>query len=135
MGRSGSVPLALSALMTQDRDFLKSRRLLYGYMLDLDGAVGRRAGGATFRFTNPHAGETSFDDLPEDLPLLIARAGQEQFPGLNDSIDRFFAKALALNRPVTLMNHAAGPHAFDLLDDSATSRRIIRQVLDFLSPS
>ena len=59
--------------------------------------------------------------------------GLEQFPGLNDSIDRFFAKALALNRPVTLVNHPAGPHAFDLLDDSATSRLIIRQVLDFLT--
>ena len=76
---SGSVPLALSALMTHGRDFLKCGALLYGYMLDLDGAVGVAQAAATFRFTNPHAG-TSFDDLREDLPLLIARAGQEQFP-------------------------------------------------------
>ena len=64
---------------------------------------------------------------------MVARAGQEQFPGLNDSIDRFFAKALALNRPITLVNHPTVLHAFDLVDDSAASRRIIRQVLDFLT--
>ena len=42
----------------------------------------------------------------------------EQSPHLNDSIDRFVAKAIALNRPLTLVNHATGPHSFDLLDDS-----------------
>jgi hypothetical protein len=106
--------------------------LLYGYMLDLDGATGVAEAADMFRFTNPNAGKT-MDDLPETLPLFIARAGQEQFPHLNESIDRCFAKALALNRPVTLVNHATGPHAFDLLDDSDTSRLIIRQVLDFLT--
>jgi hypothetical protein len=42
------------------------------------------------------------------------------------------SKELALNRPLTLVNYPAGAHAFDLLDDSEASRRIIRQVLDFL---
>ena len=60
------------------------------------------------------------------------RAGQEQFPPLNDSIDRFVSKALTLNRPLTLVNHASGAHSFDLLHDSETSREIIRQILDFL---
>jgi hypothetical protein len=101
-------------------------------MLDLDGATGVAEAAAAFRFTNPNAGK-SLDDLREDLPLFVVRAGQEQFPHLNDSIDRFFAKALTLNRPITLVNHAEGPHSFDLLDDSEASRRIIRQVLDFLT--
>ena len=60
------------------------------------------------------------------------RAGQDQFAHLNDSIDRFVAGALARNLPITLVNHATGPHAFDLMQDSETSREIIRQVLDFL---
>jgi hypothetical protein len=64
---------------------------------------------------------------------LIVRAGLDQFAGLNDSIDRFIAKGLSLNRPITLVNHAAGPHSFDLLDDSDASRHIIRQVLAFLT--
>jgi hypothetical protein len=50
----------------------------------------------------------------------------------DDHIDRFVLKELALNRPLTLVNYPAGAHAFDLLDDSETSRRIIRQVPGFL---
>ena len=85
-----------------------------------------------FAFANPTVG-TSLDDLPHDVPLFIARARQEQYPDLNNSIDRFVAKALTLNRPITLVNHAEGPHSFDLLHDSDTSRQIIRQTLDFLA--
>ena len=134
-GCSGNVPLALSALMqdsTPGRHALRCGALLYGYMLDLDGATGVAEAADAFRFTNPNAGK-SLDDLREDLPLFIVRAGQEQFPHLNDSIDRFFAKALTLNRPIALVNHAEGPHSFDLLHDSETSRWIVRQVLDFLT--
>jgi hypothetical protein len=128
---SGNVPLALSALIAHGREFVRCGALLYGYMLDVDGATGVAEAAAAFRFTNPNIGK-SLEDLRDDLPLFIARAGQEQFRHLNESIDRFFAKALALNRPVTLVNHAQGPHSFDLLHDSETSRQIIRQVLDFL---
>ena len=114
---SGNVPLALSALMQDARDFLKCAALLCGFMLDLDGATGVAEAAQMFRFTNPNAGK-SIDDLPQTLPLFIVRAGQEQFPHLNDSIDRFVAKALSRNQPITFVNHATGPHAFDLLQDS-----------------
>jgi hypothetical protein len=100
-------------------------------MLDLDGATGVAEASQMFRFTNPNAGK-SVADLPGDLPLFIVRAGQEQFGGLNDSIDRFVARAVVDNRPITFVNHTTGPHAFDLLHDSDASRAIIRQVLTFL---
>jgi len=61
----------------------------------------------------------------------IARAGQDQFAGLNDALDRFVAKALARNLPITVVNHATGPHAFDTADDSETTRGIIRSILGF----
>jgi hypothetical protein len=135
---SGSVPFALSALMAGSTNAagprgpgLRCAALLYGFMLDLDGATGVAEAAKTFRFANPGAGE-SLDNLPRSLPLFIARAGQDQFPHLNDSIDRFVARALARNQPITVVNHATGPHAFDLLDDSEASREIIRQVLSFL---
>jgi hypothetical protein len=128
---SGSVPLAISALMGR-RGSLKCAALLYGYMLDLDGATGVAEAAQNYRFTNPNAGRT-LHDLPDDVPLFIARAGQEQFPKLNESIDGFLAGALALNRSITFVNHANGPHAFDIMQDSPASRAIVQQALGFLN--
>ena len=53
-------------------------------------------------------------------------------PHLNDTIDRFLARALALNLPVTAMNHPTGPHAFDIADNTDASRAVIRQIVDFM---
>jgi acetyl esterase/lipase len=128
---SGNVPNALSLLMRAGPDVLRCAVLCYGYMLDLDGATGVADASKQFGFVNPSAGQ-SVEDLPSDLPLFIARAGQDQMPGLNQAIDRFMPRALACNLPVTLVNHATGPHAFDLLDDSETTREIVRRILAFL---
>ena len=40
--------------------------------------------------------------------------------------------ALARNLPITVVNHATGPHAFDVFDDSPASREVVRQSLAFL---
>jgi hypothetical protein len=126
---SANVAVALSAVMQDAR--LKGAALLHGYTLDLDGGTGVAAAADAFGFVNACAGK-SVDDLPEDVPLFMVRAGREQFAGLNDALDRFVAKALARNLPVTLVNHATGPHAFDLDDDGDTARDIIKRVLGFL---
>jgi acetyl esterase/lipase len=65
-------------------------------------------------------------------PILIARAGLEQFPGINASIDRFVQKALERNVSLELLNHEAGRHGFDILDDDDRSREILSRTLDFL---
>jgi acetyl esterase/lipase len=128
---SGSVPTALSVLMNEPRRFIKCAALCYGLMLDLDGHTAVTDGAAQFGYRNPAAGK-SVSDLPRDLPLLIVRAGRDEFPHLNETLDRFVSKALECNLPVTLVNHAEAPHAFDINHDSETSREIIRQVLAFL---
>jgi dienelactone hydrolase len=128
---SGNVPLALSVLMQEARDDLKCAVLCYGLMLDLDGATRVADAARQWGFVNPCAGK-SVDDLPKDVPLFIARAGQDQMPHLNETLDRFVAKALSGNLPVTLVNHPTAPHAFDLFYDSETSREIIRQILAFM---
>jgi len=125
---SGNVPTALSILMQEPS---RCAVLCYGFMLDLDGSTGIADAQKQWGFANPSAGK-SVDDLPHDLPLLIVRAGKDEFPHLNEMIDRFTAKALARNLPVTLVNHASGPHSFDLFDDSERSREIVRQVLAFM---
>jgi hypothetical protein len=51
---------------------------------------------------------------------------------LNESNDAFVCEALRCNRPVTLMNPATGPHAFDLMEDSEASRDAILAMLAFL---
>jgi acetyl esterase/lipase len=127
---SGHVPLALFALMQEGRAALKCAVLSCGYMLDLDGSTGVAEMATQVGFVNPAAGH-SVDDFPKDVPVFIVRAAQEQFPHLNDMLDRFVAKALNRNLPITLVNHQ-GPHGFEILQDSDASREAIRQMLGFM---
>ena len=99
-------------------------------MLDLDGSTDVADASRTWRFANPAAGKT-IRDVP-DIPIFVARAGRDATANVNESIDRFLIHALQGNRPVTLVNHHNGPHAFDLEDNSATTRRIVGQMLAFL---
>ncbi len=125
---SGHVPTALRALMQEP---VKCAALWYGYMLDLGGSTAVADAARTFGFRNAAAGK-SVTDLPRDTPLFVVRAGRDEMPGLNEAIDRFTATALAGNLPLTLVNQAAAPHAFDIMDDSERSRDVIRQGLSFL---
>lgn len=126
---SGHAPLALSVLMR--RRELKCAALLYPYTLDLDGGTGVANAAKMFRFANPTTGKT-VEDLPAGTPLFIGRAGKDEMPGLTEALDRFVAKALARNLPVSLVNQPEGLHAFDLYQDSALSRDVVRNVLAFL---
>jgi acetyl esterase/lipase len=65
-------------------------------------------------------------------PMLIARAGRDEIPMLNDSIDRFVQAAIAKNAPVTFLNHPSGPHGFDTRTPDARSREILKTTIDFL---
>jgi acetyl esterase/lipase len=64
-------------------------------------------------------------------PLFIARAGLDD-ANLNAGIDRFVQIALAKNLNVDLTNHSQGHHGFDIEDDNARSREIIKRTLDFI---
>jgi acetyl esterase/lipase len=128
---SGHVPLALSVLMDEAGNKLKCAVLCYGYTLDLEGATGVAEAARQFRFINPSEGKP-VATLPQDLPLFLVRAGQDQMPHLNEALDRFLAEALICNLPITLVNYSAAPHAFDLHLDSEKSREIIRQILAFM---
>jgi dienelactone hydrolase len=128
---SGNAPLALSLLLQEAHEQPKCAVLCYGLLLDLDGSSSVAEMSGKFGFANPCAGK-SVAHLVQDVPLFLARAGQDEFPHLNETMDRFLAEALHRNLPITLVNHPAAPHAFDLLHDSETSRSVIRQILVFL---
>ena len=128
---SGNVPNALSVLMEEGRYHLKCAALCYGIMLDLDGSSDVAEAAMKWGFANPCAGK-SVEDLPRELPLLVVRAGRDEMPHLNETIDRFLARALKLNLSLSFVNHAEAPHAFDVMHDSDLSREIIRQILAFL---
>jgi acetyl esterase/lipase len=74
--------------------------------------------------------------LPEDastlMPMLVVRAGRDEIPTLNDALDRFVARALAANAPITVINHPSGVHGFDNQNDGERSREIIRSVIAFM---
>jgi acetyl esterase/lipase len=128
---SGNVPTALTTIM-QDASRTPACAVFgYGCLLDLDGATDVADAARQFGFANPGVGRT-FADLRRDVPLFITRAGRDQFPAMNASIDSFIRQGLIENLPITFVNHAEGPHAFDLFDNSRTSRDILRQTLRFL---
>jgi len=70
-------------------------------------------------------------DAKNAPPILLARAGLDN-PWLNDGVDRFVAAALSRGATLDLLTHPSGRHGFDILDDDARSREIIRRTLEFL---
>ena len=71
-------------------------------------------------------------DATKIPPMFIARAGRDEVPTMNDSIDRFMKEALAKNIAITLANHPQGVHSFDNQNNDDRSREIIRDALDFM---
>ena len=65
-------------------------------------------------------------------PMFIARAGLDNIPTLNDSIDRFVHEAISRNASITLVTHPNGVHGFDIQTDDDRSREIIRSALAFM---
>ncbi len=128
---SGNVPVALRLLMERSNAPVRCATLWYGYTLDSGDATHVADASRQFGFANACAGR-SLDEIPGKTALFLARAGRDASPGLNESLDRFAAAALARNLSLTIVNHATGAHAFDLFEDGEPSRQVVRQALDFL---
>jgi acetyl esterase/lipase len=65
-------------------------------------------------------------------PVFIARAGRDQIPTMNDSIDRFIREALTNNLALIVANHPNGVHGFDNQTDDERSREIIQSAIAFM---
>jgi hypothetical protein len=128
---SGNVPAALSALIARREPPLRAAVLSQGYTFEFGGTAIADAARA-YGFADATAGHDA-SDLPDNVPLFIARAGRDAIPGLNQSLDRFVAAAIERNLPITFVNHHLSPHSFELSDDSPESRRIIAAMLEFMA--
>ena len=128
-GMSGNGALALATLAGSPPGSFKCGVFSCAYLADLDGATHVADAQKQWRFVYP--GGFRVENVPADLPVLIARAGVEQDPGLNIALDRLVAAMLAANRPVTCVNFAAAPHGFEVFHDTLETREVMRQMFRF----
>ena len=128
---SGNAPLALGVAIDLPVSCLA---LAYPYTLDLEGTTTVADAARAWGFANGAAGRAA-EDLPGEMPLLLVRAGRDQFAGLNDALDRLVLAGLRRNLPLTLLNLPEAPHAFDLEQDGEPARRTIRRILTFFRES
>jgi acetyl esterase/lipase len=126
---SGGGPL-LSVAMRQQPSFARCLLAFYAY-LDIQRSP-THIEHETAEFLKMYSPISYLDGNASNMPLFVARAGQDEIPGMNDSIDRFVTAAVAANLPLTFMNHPAGEHGFDNQNDDDRSREIIRAALEFL---
>lgn len=124
---SGNVPNALN--IVHGDSSIRCAVLLYGFMLDTTDVTVVADTASAIGFANPNNGMENF---PENTPLFIVKAGKEENPGLNQSIDLFEAEAIARNSPVSVVHYEEGVHAFDILDDSQRSIEMIKLSVQFL---
>jgi acetyl esterase/lipase len=128
---SGNGPNAL-ALLTTSQPRVARAALLYAYTLDDEESTFVADAAAQFRFVTPLVGQSP-RDLRRDVPLLVARAGRDEMPHLNDALDAFAARALQTNLPLELVNLPEAPHAFDIQEANPTSRYGIARVIEFFA--
>ncbi len=122
---SGNVPNALSVIASESS--IKCAALLYGYMFDQNGTQAVAEASKTFRFVNP----LKTKPFPEIPSVLVVRAGNDEMPGLNGSIDLFISQGLQHNAPVTLLNLPDACHGFDIVGKSKSAKQVIRSIVTF----
>lgn len=76
-------------------------------------------------------GSAEMTTFRPDLPVLLVRAGLDR-PDLNRRIDAMVATALSANAPVTVINHPAGYHSFEMANLDEMSREVMDRTLDFI---
>jgi acetyl esterase/lipase len=129
---SAGVPLGVRSALRGTPSFVKCLVAYYG-PLDLQPLK------SYWNLTEDEVREFSAPTYLEEAasklaPMLITRAGLDS-PELNATIDSFIKEASAKNVTLDFMTHPGGHHAFDVLDDVARSREIIKRTLEFLKSS
>jgi dienelactone hydrolase len=122
-GVSFGVPLAMHAILRAMIPGLRGGVMFYG-PLDL-----RPLGvSAELAALSPilHLGTSG-----TSCPTLMVKAAHDS-PEINESIDMFVDNAREAGWPVELVIHEDGHHAFDLIDNTVNSEKVMRQTIWFL---
>ena len=126
---SGGGPL-LAAPLRERPPWLRAV-LAYYAVLDLQQPPPGADSGLSAELRERFSPIRALGDAKSAPPLLVARAGLDH-PWLNGGTDRFVQEALANGATLDLLNHPEGRHGFDILDDDARTKEILRRTLDFL---
>ena len=82
---------------------------------------------------NKYSAITYLEGEAKNLPpIFIARAGRDEIPTMNDSIDRFIKEAISKNIALNFANHPNGVHGFDNQTNDERSREIVREAVEFM---
>jgi dienelactone hydrolase len=128
---SANVPTALVNCMDETKKYFRCAVFYYGFFL----MTGQKniqeieALSEQMGFSVPKLNAES--KLRDDLPLLIVRAGLDNVPHLNSTIDHFISRAVSQNLQINFINYPEGQHGFDAYDDNDQSREIIKKTIDF----
>lgn len=128
---SANVPTALVNCMDVTKKYFRCAAFYYGFLLMTDQKNIREIESLSEKmgFSAPKLNAEL--KLRDDLPLLIVRAGLDNVPYLNSTIDHFISKAVNQNLKINFINYSEGQHGFDAYDDNDLSREILKKTIDF----
>jgi hypothetical protein len=134
---SANSPTAISFAMQEDLKYLKFAVFYYSLMLTPDNQLREEINNLCAPRGCYAAELKDVKQLRKDLPLLIVRAGHDDVPYVNESIDHLVSLATEGDVPLTLVDYKEGIHGFDVKAfwpkaPHAKSGEIVRQTLEFM---
>jgi len=128
---SAHSPTTINEVLTGPSHIFKCAVVYYGFFLTNDfkylpqiDTISQGMGFSTPRLPDPALWK-------KDVPIMIVRAGKDNVPYINQSLESFYEKALYQNLPIILVNYPNGTHGFDTSIDNDLTRQIIKNTLEF----
>lgn len=125
--------LAAQSVMENDDLKIKCGILYYGILLTPDLKYYAAIDSAANMYGFYWKDLKPVTSIPTNIPLLVTKAGKDQFEIVTQTTDHFVSEAIKSNAEITYIQYPEGQHDFDILDNTKTSKLIIRQTIDFLT--
>ena len=129
---SAHTPTAINKVITSEYNIFKCAAIYYGFFLTSDfkylsqiDSISKNMGFMTPRLPDPISWK-------KNVPLMIVRAGKDNVPYINQSLESFYGKAINQNLPITIINYPDASHGFDFTNDDEITGQIINNTIEFL---